>query len=66
MAKRSKFRRCIVLKTALKAGHTLGIGDLDFKRPGTGIAPTDYPYVVGRTLKHDSPEDHELAWTDLA
>lgn len=65
LEKRKKFRRCIVLKTDLRAGHTLTLADLDFKRPGTGIAPTDYPYVVGRTLKHDLPEDHELAWTDL-
>lgn len=65
MAKRSKFRRCIVLKTDLKAGHTLTLADLDFKRPGTGIAPTDYPYVIGRSLKHNLAEDHELSWSDL-
>jgi N-acetylneuraminate synthase len=65
LAKRAKFRRCIVLKTALKAGHTLRLEDLDYKRPGTGIAPTDYPYIVGRKLKHDLAEDHELSWSDL-
>lgn len=63
--KRKKFRRCIVLKTALKAGHILTLEDLDYKRPGTGIAPTDYPYIVGRSLKHDLEEDHELQWDDL-
>ena len=64
-AKRERFRRCIVLKTDLKAGHILSLDDLDFKRPGTGIHPVEYPYVVGRTLKHDLEEDYQLSWEDL-
>ena len=65
LEKRERFRRCIVLKTALKAGHILTLDDLDYKRPGTGISPTDAPYIVGRVLKHDLEEDHQLSWADL-
>jgi len=65
-AKREKFRRCTVIKTDLKAGHSLTLDDLDFKRPGTGIHPHEYPYVVGKTLKHDLEEDHQLSWEDLS
>jgi len=66
VAKRAKFRRCIVLRGDRPAGHALTLADLDFKRPGTGIAPTDYEVVVGRTLRRALEADHELAWSDLA
>lgn len=64
--KRRKFRRCIVLKHAVPAGHTLSLADLDYKRPGTGIHPNEYPYLVGRKTLRDLASDHELAWADLA
>jgi N,N'-diacetyllegionaminate synthase len=64
--KRKKFRRCIVLRHRVAAGHVLSLDDLDFKRPGTGIAPTEYPIVSGRTVRHDLEADHELAWSDLS
>lgn len=66
LEKRKKFRRCIVLRHDLKAGHSLSLADLDFKRPGTGIAPNAYPYLLGRRLLTDLPADHELDWKDLA
>lgn len=66
LAKRERFRRCTVIRTDLKAGHVLSLDDLDFKRPGTGIHPTEHPYVVGKTLKHDLEEDHQLSWEDFA
>ena len=63
--KRKKFRRCIVLRNNVSVGHKLQLADLDFKRPGTAIPPTDYPYVVGRTVRRDLEADHELSWSDL-
>ena len=65
LEKRKKFRRCAVLKTALPAGHRLTLSDLDFKRPGKGIHPNEYPYLIGRRLKQDLGADHELGWDDL-
>jgi N,N'-diacetyllegionaminate synthase len=65
LAKRSKFRRRVVLRRAVKAGEVLKLEDLDFKRPGTGIHPNEYPYVVGRKANKDLEADAELEWSDL-
>lgn len=64
--KRAKFRRSIVLARDVAAGHVLTLDDLDFKRPGTGIAPLHHGAVVGRSVRRALEADHELAWTDLA
>lgn len=66
LAKRRKFRRRVVLRRAVSAGTVLALEDLDFKRPGTGIDPDQYPAVVGRAVARDLPADHELEWDDLA
>lgn len=66
LEKRTKFRRRIVMRTDLSAGHTLTLADLDFKRPGTGIDPDRYELVIGRQLKEDLEADHELEWSDLS
>ncbi len=63
--KRKKFRRCTVLRRHVEAGQVLSLDDLDFKRPGTGIHPNEYPYVVGRRVKRALGADHELTWSDL-
>lgn len=65
LGKRAKFRRRIVLRHDLPAGHVLRLDDLDFKRPGNGIDPDRYPAVVGRRLLTDLEADHELEWSDL-
>jgi len=65
MSKRTKFRRRVVVRQAMKQGETVGLEDLDFKRPGTGIHPNEFRYVVGRTLAHDIESDYELEWSDL-
>lgn len=63
--KRAQFRRSLVARAALAAGHRLQESDLDAKRPGTGIAPDELPYVVGRTLARDVTTDQVLHWEDL-
>ncbi len=63
--KRNQFRRSLVTRQGLPAGHLLAETDLDAKRPGTGIAPDELPYVVGRALLHDVDADHVLRWPDL-
>ena len=65
MQKRRAFRRRVVAKRAMKAGETIGEGDLDFKRPGTGINPDEAHYVIGRTVTRDLAPDDELEWADL-
>lgn len=65
MEKRKKFRRSLVARTALPAGHVLTETDLTAKRPGTGISPAELDYAVGRTLARPLDEDQVLAWADL-
>lgn len=63
--KRAKFRRSIVVRRDMKAGEVLQESDLDYKRPGTAIAPHECEYVIGRTLKSDLQEDSLVHWKDL-
>lgn len=65
LRQRRRFRRRVVLRHAVQAGTRLTLDDLDFKRPGTGIDPDEYPYVVGRAVSRDLDADHELEWDDL-
>jgi sialic acid synthase SpsE len=43
-------RRSIVASRSLPLGHIVSEDDLEFVRPGTGLAPTDANRVVGRRL----------------
>ena len=64
-AKKEKFRRSIVAKMPLENGTVLSTGHLAYKRPGTGIPPNEYDFVVGRTLNRDINEDTLLSWEML-
>lgn len=48
---RREARRSIVLTRDLKAGTTLSMEHLTFKRPGTGIAPKYLDIVIGKQVK---------------
>lgn len=63
--KRLKFRRSIVIRESLLSGHILTEADLVVKRPGTGIAPDEMRYVVGRRLNRDVANDELLSWNDM-
>lgn len=63
--KKLKFRRSVVVKQALKAGHILKEEDLTSKRPGTGIPPDLLKNLIGRTLKVDLGEDTLVKWEHL-
>ena len=65
MEKRKKFRRSLVARQALSKGQILTESDFDAKRPGTGVAPDQVQYVVGRTLARDMAEDQVLRWSHL-
>lgn len=59
------FRRSVVLVRPMKKGETVRREDLDFKRPGTGIAPGESSYLIGRALKKDMETDAVLQWADF-
>jgi N-acetylneuraminate synthase len=63
--KRKKFRRSLVVRHDLPCGHRLLEHDLTAKRPGTGIAPEELDYVLGRALCVSVTQDQVLRWSDL-
>jgi N,N'-diacetyllegionaminate synthase len=65
MEKRKKFRRSLVARRKLERGHMLTEADLDAKRPGTGIAPNELAYVLGRRLVSEIAPDQVLHWKHL-
>jgi N-acetylneuraminate synthase len=65
LEKRKKFRRSLVTRRALPAGHVLSEDDLDAKRPGTGVSPDEMKYVLGRKIAADMDEDRVIRWEDL-
>ena len=63
--KKIKFRRSIISNRDLKKGEVLMLEDFCYKRPGSGIAPDKYEFVVGRKLNKDVAKDEILRWEDL-
>lgn len=63
--KKYKFRRSIVLNNSMKKGDIIKESDLTYKRPGTGIPPNEYNFVIGRKLKIDLNKDSVLNWNNL-
>ncbi len=59
-----KMRRSLVSTRQLPAGHILEAEDIDAKRPGTGIPPTDYKKVIGMRLRTALGPD-ELITTEV-
>ena len=59
-----KMRRSIILTKDLEAGHVLTIGDLDAKRPGTGIPADELDTLVGKKLIKDVKADILLTRED--
>lgn len=65
MEKRKKFRRSLIARQNLKKGHLLSESDFDAKRPGTGIAPNEISYALGRRLASDVDAGHVIHWDNL-
>lgn len=66
LQKRNKFRRSLIANHKLQRGHVLTEADFDAKRPGTGIAPNEISYALGRRLAADVDAGHVIHWDDLA
>lgn len=54
---RREARRSIVAKKDIKKGESISLDDVTFKRPGTGISPSEIDSVIGKTAKTDICED---------
>lgn len=63
--RRAAFQRSIVAARKIQAGERIALEDLDYKRPGTGIAPKDYEIVVGRVASKDIEYDQIITLEDF-
>lgn len=63
--RRGAFQRSIVAAKKIKAGAIITEDDITYKRPGTGIPPKYYKYVIGRIAKRDIEYDQILTQEDF-
>jgi sialic acid synthase SpsE len=63
--KRMTTRRSIYLARDKRAGERIAAEDLDYRRPGYGIAPTETERVLMLRVARDLAAGSQLAWTDL-
>ena len=54
---RTKMRRSLIYKRDMLTGEVIGAEDIDAKRPGTGIPPTEKATIIGKTLLSDVKAD---------
>ena len=64
--RRAANRRSIHLSRDLKAGTKLKLDDLEYRRPGYGIPPSEADFVAGQALCRPKRKGERLEWTDLA
>jgi len=55
MAGRVDFRLSCVAAENLNAGHEIAVDDVEFRRPGTGLPPSQVDALIGRRLVRDLP-----------
>ena len=62
---RLNMRRSVAYAHDLAAGTALKPEHLVFKRPGSGIAPTEVDSVIGKTLQNDVVASHLVVRSDI-
>jgi N-acetylneuraminate synthase len=50
----------------MPAGHVLTMDDLDYRAPGTGVAPSGATLIVGKSLLHAVVKEQPLSESDVA
>ncbi len=65
-ARRDAVRRSIHVRRTLPAGHVLAESDLEYRRPGYGIAPDQVDRVAGMALTRAADPEIPLDWSALA
>ena len=63
--RRGAFQRSIVAARAIKKGEIIKVEDITYKRPGTGIPPKYYQYIIGRVAKRDIEYDQIIMQEDF-
>ena len=62
---RKQARRSIVANECIKEGSIIKEDMLTFKRPGTGVSPSELSNVIGKKAKIDIPEDELIKYEYL-
>lgn len=65
LEQRKKMRRSVVFTRDMKKGEVISFKDLDLKRPGTGIPPSQMKSLVGRVLNKDIEKNTIFLESDL-
>lgn len=63
--RREAFQRSIVASRHIKRGEVIRKDDIDFKRPGSGISPKYYQFIVGKKAKRDLMYDELILMDDF-
>lgn len=63
--RRGAFQRSIVAARPIMKDSVITMDDIDFKRPGTGISPKYYNFVVGKKAKRDLKYDELIMMEDF-
>ncbi|MBR5637904.1 MAG: N-acetylneuraminate synthase family protein [Pseudobutyrivibrio sp.] len=63
--RRDAFQRSIVAARPIKKGEIITEDDIDYKRPGTGISPKYYEFVIGKEAKRDLEYDEIIQMGDF-
>lgn len=62
---RNAFQRSIVASRHISKGQIITEDDLDYKRPGTGIPPKYYKFLIGKKATRDLEYDELFKMTDF-
>lgn len=62
---RRGYRLSCVAARALRAGETLDVADIAFRRPGTGLPPGAASWIVGLAPTRDVPQGHVFQTSDF-
>ncbi len=62
--KRKRYLRSVVASRPISKGQTIGLTDLDLKRPGTGLPPKMLNAIVGRRARRDIKQ-YDLIRSDV-
>lgn len=63
--RREAFQRSIVAARPIKKNQIITESDLDYKRPGKGIAPKFYNFIIGKKAKRDISYDELIRMEDF-
>ena len=63
--RRNAFQRSIVAAKEIKKGQIITESDIDYKRPGIGISPKYYEFVIGKQAKRDISYDEIINFEDI-